>query len=236
MSSIYTVSKLDIITEALELVGVLEEGEEPLDHDITSVGRSLSMLIKAWQTDGIHIWAVDNLEIPLTAGDNTYTIGPDKDIDVPYRPVRVVHGVHRDENDNDIPLNIWSREEYWRLSRKDSQGIPLNIYFDRRVDYGVLYVWQTPVSDTKLILQIQRGLEFPQDNNTDIDFPGEYFLAVAFNLALIISPKYSVPQWMQRSIAEQARMYKMDAEGYNREDETSLFLEPDFRGGHRGYS
>jgi len=235
MSSVYKVSKKDIITEALEIIGVLAEGEEPSDDEMTSVGRSLNMLIKAWQTEGIHIWAVDELEIPLEPDKIQYEVGPDKDIDVSFRPIRVVDGVYRD-GDYDIPINIWSRQEYWQLSYKESTGTPLNIYFDRRAEYGIINVWQAPVKeDTKLILLVQRGLDTVEENDDNIDFPGEYFLSVAWNLARVIAPKYGVPQWMQNIIITNAEQYKMDAEGYNREDETSIYIEPDHRGGYRGY-
>lgn len=236
MSSVYTVTKEDIIEEALELCGVLAADEEPSSADISSVGRSLNMLIKAWQTEGINIWAVTELEVPLEEDKKMYTIGPDQDIDVDWRPIRIVDGVYRNSDDIDIPLNIWSREEYWLLSDKESEGVPLNVYLNRRVDHGELYVWQLPSDDnSKLILQMQRGLEFPQDDDADIDFPGEYFLAVAYNLARIIGIKYGVPAGTMDALVREAERFKQEAMDYNRED-TSVYIQPDNRGGYGGYS
>lgn len=236
MSSVYTVTKEDIIKEALELCGVLAADEEPSSADISSVGRSLNMLIKAWQTEGINIWAVAELEVPLEQDKKMYTIGPDQDIDVDWRPIRIVDGVYRNSDDIDIPLNIWSREEYWLLSDKESEGVPLNVYLNRRIDHGELYVWQLPSDDnSKLVLQIQRGLEFPQDDDADIDFPGEYFLAVAYNLARVIGFKYGVPPSVMDALVQEAERFKQEAMDYNRED-TSVYIQPDNRGGYGGYS
>ena len=218
-------SKEDIITEALEICGVLAEGEEPNLDQLFSCTRSLDYITKAWQTEGINIWAVVSLEVPIEVGKQSYTIGPGLDVDVSYRPLQITNGVHRDVNGNDIPLNIWSREEYWRLSQKEIFGIPLNVYYDRRRTDGVLNVWQTGTENSdKLILQAERSLDI--DDEEEVDFPAEYFLALSYNLALIIAPKYGLSTQQTSVIAQQAHTYKMDAEEYNREN-TSLYLEPD---------
>ena len=228
MSSIYTVSKEEIIKEALELCGVLGANEDLSSEDLSSVGRTLNMLIKAWQVDGIHIWAVDNVEIPLIEDKKEYTVGPDKDVDKPYRPIQVLHGIHRSEFDYDTPINLWSREEYWRLSDKNSKGVTLNLYHDRRTDHSVFYVWPVPeTNDRKLILQIQRGLEFPIEEEDNVDFPSEYMAALSYNLAAMIAPKFGLPTTDRNYITQWAQMLKQDAEDYNRENEASMFIEPD---------
>lgn len=223
-----TISKFDIITESLEILGVLGEGEEPNNDQVESCNRTLTSIIKAWQTEGINIWAVDNLEIPIEEGKQSYTIGPDLDVDVPYRPIRIVNAVFRGQSGTDIPVNLWSREEYWRLSEKSTRGKVLNVYLDRRKTNGVLYVWPTGsgAEDEKLILQIQRGLSATGDPEADVDVPAEYFLALSYWLATALGPKYGASANQMSLIVRQARTYKEDAEGYNRED-TSLFIEPD---------
>jgi len=219
------VSKEEVITEALELLGVLGEGEEPNVDMIQSCTRSLDYLTQAWQTEGINIWAVTTLEIPLEQGKRSYTIGPGEDIDVAFRPIQIANGVHRSKDGTDIPLNLWSRQEYWQLSNKDTGGLPLNVYLDRQRTNAVLYVWPVGTSQSeKLIIQMQRSLDV--NSPDEVDFPAEYFLALAYNLALIVAPKYGLSGQQTQIIAQQANRYKEDAEDYNREN-TSLYLEPD---------
>lgn len=219
------VSKEEIITEALEILGVLGEGEEPNIDMIQSCTRSLDYLTQAWQTEGINIWAVSTLEVPIQTGKKSYVIGPGEEIDTTYRPIQITNGVHRSVNGNDIPLNLWSRQEYWQLSSKDSGGIPLNVYLDRQKTNSVLYVWPVGTGQSdKLILQMQRSLDV--NDPDEVDFPAEYFLALAYNLALVIAPKYGLSGQQTQIISQQATKYKEDAEDYNREN-TSLFLEPD---------
>lgn len=54
----FNVSRDDIITEALEQLGVLGEGEEPTTDQINSSSRTLNMLIKTWQADQMNLFAV----------------------------------------------------------------------------------------------------------------------------------------------------------------------------------
>lgn len=54
----FTLTRDDIITEALELLGVLGEGETPTTDQLNSSSRSLNMIIKAWQADGLNLFAV----------------------------------------------------------------------------------------------------------------------------------------------------------------------------------
>jgi hypothetical protein len=54
----YSVTRNDIITEALEHLGALSEGETPSADQITSCARTLNMLLKHWQALWINIYAL----------------------------------------------------------------------------------------------------------------------------------------------------------------------------------
>jgi len=45
----FATTRDDIITEALEQLGVLGEGESPSAAQLTSCSRTLNMMLKAWQ-------------------------------------------------------------------------------------------------------------------------------------------------------------------------------------------
>ena len=222
-----TATREDIVTEALEILGVLGEGEEPNMSMLFSCGRTLDYLVKAWQTEGIHLWAVDTLEIELEPDQTKYEIGPSLDVDVPWKPIRILNGVYTGKDSTDIPVNLWSREEYWRISDKNSPGPALNVYFDRRREKGIIYIWQVPNSTgNKLTLQVQRGLSPFESDEDDADFPSEFFYALSYNLAFALAPKYGTSGARLETIAMQAQMSKEEAYAYGRE-ETSVYLEPD---------
>ena len=77
----FIVTANDIVNEALELIGVLGEGEVNNADQSASAMRTLNMMVKTWQADGLNLFAVqrnflflekDRAEYPLsaTAGTN----------------------------------------------------------------------------------------------------------------------------------------------------------------------
>ncbi len=54
----FAVTRNDVITEALEHLGALELGDTPDTATITSLARTLNMLMKHWQGQGVNMYAV----------------------------------------------------------------------------------------------------------------------------------------------------------------------------------
>lgn len=54
----FTVTADEIVTDALELIGVLGEGDTPSSDQSTSSMRTLNMLVKNWQAAGLNLFAV----------------------------------------------------------------------------------------------------------------------------------------------------------------------------------
>ena len=69
-----TTTRDEIITEALELLGVIEPGATPNQNDITSCARSLNFMIKAWQTDGLAVFTVKRGYLFLERDKHEYTL------------------------------------------------------------------------------------------------------------------------------------------------------------------
>ena len=78
ISSSYDVlyTRNEIITEALELIGVVEAGETPGTDDINSCARTLNMLVKFWQSRGIALWRDTQIYVFLQEDTASYTLGP----------------------------------------------------------------------------------------------------------------------------------------------------------------
>jgi len=71
----FSVSRDDIITEALELVGALAEGQSPSSDQITSMSRTLNMLVKAWQGEGLNLFALERIYVFLEKNKKEYLLG-----------------------------------------------------------------------------------------------------------------------------------------------------------------
>jgi hypothetical protein len=69
----YELTRDNIITEALELLGVLPEGVSPTSAQLTSCARTLNSMLKAWQTRGTHLFVNQRLYLFLQKADREYT-------------------------------------------------------------------------------------------------------------------------------------------------------------------
>ncbi len=70
----YSTSSQTIITEALELLGVLGEGQVPTTDQYTSALRSLNMMTKTWQADGLNLFAIQKIYVFLRLGQPYYDL------------------------------------------------------------------------------------------------------------------------------------------------------------------
>ena len=70
----YELTRDDIITEALELLGVLPEGGSPSAAQLTSCARTLNSMLKAWQTRGTHLFVNQRTYLFLQKADREYNL------------------------------------------------------------------------------------------------------------------------------------------------------------------
>lgn len=71
----FSVSRDEIILEALEQLGVIDEGQTPTADKITSCVRTFNMLVKFWQSKKLNLFAVQKLYLFLDKSKTSYFIG-----------------------------------------------------------------------------------------------------------------------------------------------------------------
>ena len=295
-------SRDDIITEALEILGVLAEGTSPSSAQLTSCARTLNYMIKAWQADGINLFAVQQVYLFLIKNQSAHSLvgtttdhytasfvetttsaaalsgassivvtsatgisasdkigvyqdstmhwttvngapsGSTVTLTAPLtadvasgavvyaytskakRPMRVLESVVHDESDT--PIHVGSREEYFNQSGKGTDGRVNTIYFDPQVAAPKLYVWpQTDDERHYLKLYIQRTLEDVDAAADEVDFPQEWYLPLAANLAVLLGPKYGKSLNMLAAISAIADREYQRVSGFDTEA-VSIFLAP----------
>lgn len=74
-STDFSISRADIIQEALEICGVVGAGETPAAEDTATCVRSLNMMTKALMASGTHLWLRDEATLWLVAGQESYLLG-----------------------------------------------------------------------------------------------------------------------------------------------------------------
>ncbi len=110
-STDFSVTRDDIIKRALRLIGALAQGETPTSDQTTEAALALNGLVKAWQVDGMPLWAVKTYAITLTDSVGTYRIGVGQTVNTP-KPLKVLQAFNHDTNsDVDIPMRILTHQE-----------------------------------------------------------------------------------------------------------------------------
>jgi hypothetical protein len=179
----------DLITDALELLGVLGE-EEPLTAvDLQRGLKWLNYLLKAWQPDGVMTWTLtEGGPFTLTQGDFDIDFAAGGDVeDVPLD----IQSVRVTRSGGTIPMSPLSREDYFNLPNRTAQGYPTQYYYDKQRDSGVLYLYQAPNAVLTTIEWTQRRpIMILTAANDSIDVPEEWDLALVSGLASLLIPIY----------------------------------------------
>lgn len=71
----FSVSRDDIIKDALLELGVLESGESPTADETTDCARRLNQMVKLWATKGYLLHAVQDVALFLVAAQQSYALG-----------------------------------------------------------------------------------------------------------------------------------------------------------------
>lgn len=221
-STDFVVNRDDIITEALELLGVLGEGQSPTANQLSSCARTLNMMVKHWQAEGFNIYALAKQTVDLVANTASYTLSP--------RAMSITNAVRQDSDGTEIPMDLLTRNDYVALVDKTTTGTPVSVYYDPQVGTSnKLYVWPVPLDTSyDIIVYYQRTIEDFDAATDDADFPQEWYLPLAYNLAMNIAPKYGIPSGKMDRIATMAGAYKETAESFDREDYIQFTPERDW--------
>lgn len=317
----FTVTTEDIIQEAYELIGVVPEGGTYNPDQYVSALRTLNMLIKSWEAEGLNIFAVENRFLFMEKGSSTYDLNDPStrqtnnlkvfqtandalmgattlDADLPgpidavvgdiigvrrtdgtvfwttlaatpttptvtlvdalpeavqaatgvfYWPVSPVSPVD-DPNSimdaflcqstqvsekkyrasTDTKLTQIGSREYYNLSTKQNQGTPSQFYVEKRNPFSkTISVYPTPSKDDMYLhLIVTRSIQGFTDIPDNPDYPKEWYMPLALNLAKAIGLKYGIPREDYQRIWQEAAILYERARGYDQEFGTSVFFGP----------
>jgi len=232
----YNVNRNDIIAASLRLLGVLEEGAVPNATAIENASLVLNLLIKDWMTDGIKLWTVNEIVLPLVYNKTTYSIGEANTNDlVTFKPLKVIQATLRNNAVNpaiDMPMTIISEQEYNILGAKKSQGNVNTVMYKPYIDNGILSIFLTPTVEVatnyELRLNIQRPLQNITNSNQTFDFPAEWYQCLRWGLAAELVPDYGLDLQRSSLIIQRAEQYKQRLLGWDVEN-ASTFFRPDAR-------
>lgn len=143
------------------------------------------------------------------------------------RPLRIISARRRDSSSIDKTVSPVSRQEYFDLSNKASDGDINQYYYDPQLTNGVLYVWplNTDVSNT-LKLTVYEPVNDLDSTDDNIDFPVEWMRALKYMLADDLVAEYPVSDSRARKIEKLAKEGKDIVMGWDVEP-VSVFMGAD---------
>lgn len=120
----------------------------------------------------------------------------------------------------------YSRQEYFVLSNKSSEGIPYNFYTERVLDKTKLYLYTTPADSTHTVELSLTSPLFITDSSADqMDCPKEFTQLLIYSGASELCLENGIEEITSgRILNEKNRLYN-EATAFDNE-ETSIFLIP----------
>ena len=228
MPTSYTINRDQVINASLRTLGVIGAGDEPSPEDYANCAQALNLYIKQLQTKGLPLWLVEDLQVPMIAGQYVYQLGPTGDV-ICDRPLRVVMAFIRSPQQNDTTLQVISRQEYMQQGYKPSSGIPNQVYYDPQLGNGVLYVFNSPNADGWTIhLQVQQPIQDILTPGAIPQFPSEWFNTLKFGLADQLALEYGVPAQVRAELAQRAAKYEEVMTDWSQEEASTSF-SPEYR-------
>jgi hypothetical protein len=201
-SSNFSTTRNELIDKALLNVGAVGEGETPSSTKYSNAAYLLNILVKAWANDGMPLWAIKHTSFSLTA-TTSYSIGTGATVNA-VRPIRIHSAFIRDSSNatlpTDIPLQIYTRQEYDDISSKQSTGSPTVLYYDPQggaTATGTIHLWPKPdataIANKTVYIRYQRPYEDFDASADEPDFPQQWYLPVLWYLSWMLAPSYGIP-------------------------------------------
>ena len=184
---------LTVITAAFRLIGVLAQGETPSSSEAADALSRLNLLLAQWSIERINVYTRLRSAHALSAGTQTYTIGPAGVFNV-ARPVKIDKGGIIQADGIQTELRILTAEEWAAIPEKSvSATAPLELYDDYAYPLSTLHLWPKPSGTPTLELFSWQALTAIALIGDPFDLPPGYQQAIEYNLAILLAPEYGRP-------------------------------------------
>lgn len=114
----------ELVEEAFERAG----GELRTGYDLRTARRSLNIMFADWANRGINMWTIEQGEITLTQGQNTYAL-PDDTVDLIEHVIRTNANIQN--NQADLTITRISVSTYATIPNKIQQARPIQVWIQR---------------------------------------------------------------------------------------------------------
>ncbi len=144
------------------------------------------------------------------------------------RPLRILDArtVDISNDSNSVSMEIIGYDQYFNIPTKTSDGRPLNFYYDKMLDAGVLYLYPRPNNVNELIeFTYHESIEDVNSPTDSMDFPQEWTLPLIYGLAVELCVAFGKFTELA-TIQPLADKYKQIVREFDN-DEDPFYLLPD---------
>ena len=114
----------DLVEEAFERAG----GELRTGYDLRTARRSLNIMFADWANRGVNMWTIEQGEITLVQGQNTYAL-PDDTVDLLEHVIRTGNNIAATQAD--LTITRISVSTYATIPNKIQQARPIQVWVQR---------------------------------------------------------------------------------------------------------
>ncbi len=193
---------LDIVTDALEKLGVYAPGETLTDADAERGLTCLNDMLDSWSNESLSCYAILEQSTTLVVGQNAYTIGTSGGANInATRPLRIIEGPGaayiQDTNSNNYFMDVLPRDQWNLIGNRGStitSNVPDKLFYDPQFPLGIINIFPTPNISYTLFWDSYLQLVDLANLATVISLPPGYALALKSNLAVALKPYFAKAQ------------------------------------------
>lgn len=163
-----------------------------LQEHMDAARMAANMICARWSNQGVNLWTVDLVEVPLVQGQSVYTVD-DTTVMILDAYITIPQG---NSNTDRIILPV-SRTEYASYPNKQQQGFPTTYWFDRLMSPAsgnqTINLWPVPDGGEATILKYYRVKRIEDANlagGQTVDIPYLWLEAFAYALAMRLAQIY----------------------------------------------
>jgi len=189
------VSAQGIIKRAMRLLGAIASGEELAAHELADGVEALNHMLDSWNTESLTIYALVRNSLTLTAGQQSHTVGPAGDLDIP-RPQSIEQGqafiTGGTLGTTELEIEVYNQHQWAAILDKSTSSIPSRLYYETAFPLGVIWLDPKPDVAYSLLLYTEQMLAqaFMDSVNSDVALPPGYAEAIVHNLAIRLAPEF----------------------------------------------
>lgn len=192
MSGLLTVTTTtvgDIIDLALRDAMVVGEGQSASAKQTRDLFAKLNWMIGSWRKRRWLVYHTLDLKVTST-GKQSYTIGPNGDIPLAYRPDKLQAAFFRQTTSSPFPVDyplevLTSRVDYNNIALKTLVTFTKYLFYDPAFPLGNLYPYPVmPSGMYELHVSVMEEIAQFTGVGQEVDLPGEYMEAIETNLAV----------------------------------------------------